>query len=71
MNLDSLAEMEHPAFLVVKEKEAILVFRDPRDPSSHQRLQREPKENRDSQVPLIQLFSLVDVPPKHRNMKDW
>lgn len=34
--LDSLAEMEHPAFLVVKEREVILVIKDPQEPACGQ-----------------------------------
>lgn len=60
MNLDSLEEMEHPAFLVAKEKEVILVFRDPQEPACRHRLQREPKETPAFQVLpktlLVKLF---------------
>lgn len=52
VNLDSLAEMECPAGVVLKEREVILVFRDPQEPACHQQSQREAKETLVCQVQL-------------------
>ncbi len=37
VNLDSQAEMVHPGDPVLKEREVTLAFRDPQEPSCHQR----------------------------------
>ncbi len=52
VNLDSQAEMAHPAVPVVKEREVTLVSRDPQESARDQWLTRETKEILDYQVQL-------------------
>lgn len=56
VNLDSQAETDHLAALVVKEREATLASQDPQGVLHHHRSKREPKEILDYQV--LQVFQV-------------